>query len=76
MKREILEKEWNDQTPTCRTCGWANAFYEISGFIERLRSEDTESEECYWAPCGSKDDENPYTHKGYYLYVPKEESKK
>lgn len=66
-----LEKEWNKSLPSCLTCGWCPAYYEVEPYLEVDLDETNEKHNCYWSPCVSKDAEDPSDHKGYYLYVDK-----
>lgn len=65
-----LEDMWRKETPSCRTCGWCNAFYEIEDAI--VKEGEYDGYEMYWAPCRSKDAEDTWEHKVYYLYVSKD----
>lgn len=67
--KEELESAYNEDLPPCHSCGWCPAFYEIEFELEPDRS--IETEDCYWAPCVSKDDDDPGSHRGHFLYVKK-----
>ena len=63
-----LERAYDKGTPSCGSCGWCPAFYELD--FNLVESESTENMLCYWAPCVSKDDyEDRETHRGHYLYL-------
>ena len=64
-----LEKFWNKDVPSCMSCSWTPAFYEVE--LSREPSEDSSTHECYHATCVSKDADEPSEHRGHYLYVPK-----
>ena len=65
-----LREFWEQQTPSCRSCGWAPAFYEIEDDLEKVsETADTETWEC---TCISKDSEDPGSHRGIRFYVPKQ----
>jgi hypothetical protein len=57
-----LEKAFMEQSPSCLSCGWSNAFFE-------LEFEPTGKCGEYWAACMSKDADDSETHRGYYLYL-------
>lgn len=63
-----LELAWKEQAPTCGSCGWANAFYEIEDGLEQVK--DTETEIVYHVPCRSEN-EDAWNHRGSRLYLPK-----
>lgn len=59
-----LEKAWNEQEPSCLSCGWSPCFYEV-----RDNLDETDKEGEYHALCVSKDDDDSYSHRGYYVYL-------
>lgn len=67
---EELETAWRKETPTCGSCGWCPLFYEVD--LDLNPEESTETHDCYWAVCTSKDADDPSDHRGYYLYVKKD----
>ncbi len=69
-----IEAEWNKQVPSCASCDWCNAFYEIEDRI--VREPDIEGYEFYTAPCRSKDADDSDMHRGYFLYVQKRKVEK
>jgi len=64
MDKQKLKKAWEEQSPCCRSCGWGPLFWEIEDDLE-----ETEKPGEYHAHCVSKDDEDSWSHRGYYLYL-------
>lgn len=62
--KTVLEKAWHTQSPSCGSCGWSNAFYEIEDTLEPTGKPGE-----YRAQCVSKDDENSASHRGSYVYL-------
>lgn len=58
---------WDKQNPSCMSCGWSPAFYEVKDSLVRDEGEDSEDSICFTAPCTQDD-----SHRGYYLYIRKE----
>jgi len=72
MYREELEEAFEAQEPSCLSCGWMNAFYELGWWdFTGVVLEDGRKE--YHTQCRSKDADDPSTHRGYFIYLRKEE---
>jgi len=65
---EKLEQAFSEQEPSCHSCGWMNAFYELGDWAETgVVFEDGSRE--YHTPCCSKEADDPESHRGYFVYV-------
>jgi len=62
---ERIERAFQEQEPSCLSCGWMNAFFELGEWEETKPGE-------YRAHCRSKDADDSDSHRGYYVYLREE----